>query len=442
MPFNSGQVSFGRLKVLRPGKKTLGQNELDALAEHTLSATDIGVPREVEAGWTAGEHLYDEKFGFDKNIFDGGSLAHFALRIDTNKPPADVKKAILAQQQAILAAANPSGFLSRSQKAEAKDLAERELHEHLADGRYRKSKLVPVVWDAARGALLTAGNSNAVVERLSSMWTATFDGALAVQSAGAIAGDLLAERQRGSVLTDLRPAAFSAPPLALQNHEDADGVPVDHAVPEVPWAQASPEPLDFLGNELLLWMWFLTERAGGAVEAKLPDGEDVEIAIVLDRSVDTECAWGVTGKQTLKGNLEGISPFRLPEAGEALGTGKWPRKAGVILSDGVRQWTFTFQADRWLVSGCQLPQTEDEFEHARDLLEFRLDQTRRLDALLLALFDTYLRLRTSDAWRDLKREMRAWIEEIRPSGRAAPRPPRRERDLPPLPEPKPEAAFA
>ena len=65
-----------------------------------------------------------------------------------------------------------------------------------------------------------------------------------------------------------------------------------------------------------------------------------------------DCAWERTGKQTLRGE----NPTRLPEAADALATGKWVRKAGLILADAEHQWELTLQGDTMTVGAAALPE--------------------------------------------------------------------------------------
>ena len=106
MPFSSGAVSFSRLLV-NPGPETptrsIGLEQLEVLAEHRFEQTDLGIPLETEAGWTTAVHLMDTAFDYDKVVYQDGSLGLFGLRIDTNKVPADVKKAVRTQHEIALA---------------------------------------------------------------------------------------------------------------------------------------------------------------------------------------------------------------------------------------------------------------------------------------------------------------------------------------------------
>src|SRR5205807_1257367 len=121
------------------------QTLLDKLSEHALRPSEIGIPEEVEYGWSGGAHVFDAAFNFEHNVF--ADALHFALRIDTNKVPGELKKAYQIMEEEATAAGNPSGFISKSQKRDVKETVRLKVEDELRSGKYRRSKLVPVLWD-------------------------------------------------------------------------------------------------------------------------------------------------------------------------------------------------------------------------------------------------------------------------------------------------------
>jgi hypothetical protein len=91
MGFASGSVSFRRFLVVGEQPKSIDQALLDRLAEHALKPSEFGVPEEEEYGWSGGRHVFDATFSFEHNVF--ADALHFAIRIDTNKVPGELKKA-------------------------------------------------------------------------------------------------------------------------------------------------------------------------------------------------------------------------------------------------------------------------------------------------------------------------------------------------------------
>jgi hypothetical protein len=428
MSFQSGRVSYCRFRVhAAPGSgapTVVDETCLSILSENAFCETEIGTPDEVEVGWVTGDHILDTRFSFEKNGFGAstpgsvpGGVLLAAMRIDTHKVPADVKQAYRKINEQAAAAENPSGFASKMQKKEAAKLAGRQMREDLAAGRFRRSKMVPVLWDFANQTLYCGATSNAILENLAKLMKQSFAVDVDYLSAGTLASHLLRSRGHGRDYEDLKPSTFTTPPeAARQDHDDAEYIegPRDMSVPMVPWVVQSVDLKDFLGNELLIWLWWQTELNDGVVKVTLDHGRTAEFFVAIDKALDMDCAWDATGKQTLRGH----APTRLPEAAEALAEGKWPRKLGLILSDGEHQWELTLQGDKMIVSSAGLPEIP-EADGPRELMDARIMLMSSLDRALDAMYETFLRLRVSGTWPGVKRSISEWIRHRR-RGRSAP----------------------
>src|ERR1700709_62405 len=112
MGFASGSISFRRFAVVGKAPKTADQDLLDKLAEHALREQEFGVPEEVEYGWSGGRAGFDGQFSFEHNVY--ADARSFALRIDTNKVPSEMKKAWQIMEEEAIAKENPSGFISKN----------------------------------------------------------------------------------------------------------------------------------------------------------------------------------------------------------------------------------------------------------------------------------------------------------------------------------------
>src|SRR5258706_330359 len=156
---------------------------------------------------------------------------------------------------------------------------------------------------------------------------------------------------------DLRPTGFVSGP-------DGEG-----QYPEYPWVAKGPEPKDFLGNEFLLWLWHEADARTSIVGTE--DAGDV--TIFLDHALDLDCAYGQTGKDTIRGD----GPSRSPEARDALRVGKAPRKAGLILHASPPQFDFTLNAATLGVGSAKLPEVEDA-DPPRPLFPERISLLREL----------------------------------------------------------------
>jgi hypothetical protein len=293
------------------------------------------------------------------------------------------------------AADSEAGFVSRREKREAKDEADERCREELASGRHVKSKHVPVLWHVRERTILAPIFSDSTAASLRDLVAATFDAAVEPLSSGALAHELLSARGLARSHEDAVPSTFTPPPPAAHAENGGNG-----ALPSVPWTFAMPEHKDFLGNEFLLWMWAQSEVGSASIETARGS-----VAIAIDRSLNMDCAWEVTGKQTLTAD----GPTRLPEAAMALRIGKWPRKAGMIIAAGGVQCELTFQADRFLATGCKLPKPDDPPASPREAIEHRINVLETIDAALVALFDAFLQRRFGSAWQSERQRIRDWI---------------------------------
>lgn len=385
MGFASGSMSFRRFAVVGQQPKQIDQDLLDKLAEFALQLGEYSVPDEVEYGWCGGRHVLDAKFSFEHNVFN--DALHFALRIDTNRVPGDLKKAYQMMEEEAVAAQNPSGHISKNQRRDVKDVVRRKIEEELKSGRFRRSRLVPVLWDLPSHTLFTPA-SNQAAEKLRELFERTFGLELEPLGAGSLALRYCEKHGRRRDYEDARPTRFVAGPEG------------ESQTPDYPWAAKGPEPKDFLGNEFLLWLWHETETGSGTL--KIEGGG--EISLVLDRALDLECAYGQTGKDSLR--ADGCT--RMPEALDALRSGKLPRKVGMIVETAGHQFQTTLSAETLGLSGTTVPEVEDA-EDARVVFEERVAMLRDLARSLDGLFHAFLKLRISSSWESQVGAIRKWI---------------------------------
>ena len=165
MGFASGSVSFRRFAVIGNDQpEQIDQDLLDKLAGHALRVGEVGVPEEIEYGWAGGRHILDGSFSFENNVY--GDALFFALRVDTNKVPGDLKRAYTMMEEDAVAATNPSGFISKMQKRDVKDVVRRKVDDDMRSGRFRRSKLLQIVWDVPSATLYCAANGPALEQLL------------------------------------------------------------------------------------------------------------------------------------------------------------------------------------------------------------------------------------------------------------------------------------
>lgn len=393
MPFRSGTVSYTRFKTIGSAPKAATADVLDALKANIIpEAGELAV--ETQFGWTTGLHVFDTDFDPESVVF--GPCLLLGMRLDTSKVPAEIVRAYRAMAHAARSKDTESGFLSKRSKREAAEEVEERCRRDLSSGAHRRSKLIPVYWDLERSLVLAPAFGEAASTALIDLFRATFDCRLEPLSAGSIALDILAGQGKTRTYEDLRPSAFTRPPPGASD----SGGEAERATPAVPWSSAGPQPSDFLGNEMLIWLWHECET-----NERLIQTEAAKTALVIDRLLDMECAFEATGRQSLLAT----GPTRLPEAAAALSHGKWPRKAGLILALGSDEFELTFQADRFHVTGLKLPKADDPADTPRDELERRVALIGDLDRALLGLFRAFLEKRTSPGWPDVRSDISKWI---------------------------------
>ncbi|MEM1026865.1 MAG: hypothetical protein AAGJ38_02165 [Planctomycetota bacterium] len=400
MPFDSGRVTFCRFAVTGDAPTSVDDAVLSILQEHRFRETEVGAPEEIESGFVTPEHLLDTRFTYEKVGFGsasaGGARMLVGVRIDTHKVPSEVKRAYRVMNEQTAAGDNPSGYATKGQKQEARELADRQVREDLAKGMYRKSKVVPVLWDFASRSVYCGASGTTVIEQVVRLFRQSFAVQLELLSAGVAAGELLRSQGRTRDYEDVIPSSFTKPPAEAGQGDEAGRVA---GAPDLPWIAKAVDLKDFLGNELLLWLWWQTETKEGAIS--IPGGEAF---LAIDRSLDLDCAWGLGGKVSVRGD----TPTRLRESAEALRTGKWPRKAGLLVSDGSQQWELTLQGDPWTVGSAKLPEVPDA-QSPRELTEARLELTVILGRLLDGLYSAFLEKRMSASWPSQRDTIRTWI---------------------------------
>lgn len=391
MGFLSGAVTFQRFRVGGQASPSFGQDHLDKLADRAAGRQRIAAADGVEVGWTAGGHVLDTDFTLDKNVVNDS--LHFELCVESDKLPADKLKAYTAVELAALAKNNPSGFASARQKREAKEIARERLEEEAKDGRYRKRKCVPVMWDRTTGEVLFGATSLTQVDRLCSLFEQTFAAKLECVTAGRLAADI---DNRTGPDADLTPSVF------------VPGV----STGDVCWIAGDGDH-SFLGNEFMLWLWYWLDVQSDTLTL----GDKSEATVMIARSLTLECPRGQTGADAF--SHEG--PARLPEARRAIQSGKLPRKCGLTVVRHDQQYEFTLHAETLAVGAAKLPAPPEDVTDARAKLDARVDAVRSLVETLDQLYSCFLSRRLGREWADDLGGMQGWLsrKERAASGEAS-----------------------
>lgn len=401
MPFRSGAITYRRFSVTGDVPNLLDSKVFDALREHALGELEPIKPGETHVGWTAGRHLFDRAFDYERVGFGSGMMIGF--RADSVRVPPEIKKAYIAMAEDARVQASKDGsgsYLPKTAKKEAREDALRRIDDEITEGRYRRPKHAPLWWDFSKSTLYAAISADTEVQALRRLMVDSLGMTIAPRTAGTLALDIIAAKGRTNDYDDLRAEPLSsAPPEIELAREDGSRASPDR--PELPWT--ANEPQDFLGNLFLFWLWWHCDAREGLVETA-----DGEVSILIDKTLDLECAWGFTGRTSLRGD----APTRRAETARAVQLGKWPRKIGLTLSSFGRVWECTLQGDRFEVSGLKLPKPEDKPQSLRAAVEERLDSFATFDAALMSLYQTFIDERCSRSWDSRRAEMRAWVSEL------------------------------
>jgi hypothetical protein len=368
--------------VTGPAPRFFDDEHLDRLKDRQAGRQRIASADGVETGWTAGDHVLDTDFHLAKNVIN--DTLTFDLRVDTDKIPSDLLRAYFAVELKALSKNNPSGFASARQKREAKEIARDRLEQEAKDGRYKKRKCIPVLWDRLTNEVLFGATSLTQIDRLCSLFEQTFGVGLDCVTAGRRAYHLAEVNARTRLVDDSAPSAF------------VPGVtPAD-----VAWI-ADESSRDFIGNEFLLWLWYYTDVQSDTI--KLAD--NTEVTLMMARTLTLECPRGVTGHETI--SHEG--PTRLPEARRAIQSGKLPRKVGLTLVRQSEQYELALHAETLAVGGAKLP-PPDEGSDARGKLDDRANQLRALIETLDLLYDAFGQKRFGSDWAQELVGMQKWLK--------------------------------
>lgn len=184
----------------------------------------------------------------------------------------------------------------------------------------------------------------------------------------------------------------------------------------------------FVGREFLLWLWFESET----FEATLETRKHGSFGLWIERQLVLSAGAEAT-------RIKGSYPGGSREAKEALLVGKLPEAAGLHVSWGDREITFTLKAERLAISGLSLPTVLDgsgeeapalaearpprKRKNARPTEEDREDDagyesfyermrlTREVEELLETLYRDFLTLRLGAAWNTVVLPaLRPWVE--------------------------------
>ncbi len=378
----SGPLTFECFRIVGSELRQFGPEQIEVLEQFAIGRIESTSTEQADVGFLGGNHLFDREFALEKNVI--GDVLQCAVRIDTNQIPAAVRKAWLQMEMASVMAENPDARPTKAQRQQAKEAVEARCEEEARSGRFRRMQQFPVLWDARDNLLYFGGISTTAGDLCADLFARAFDLELSRFTAGKRAEEWAADTKHRKALDQIGPAAFHA----------------DDPSAEIAWWNHESGNYDFLGHEFLLWLWWQLETQSDTFT--LPD--ETEVIGMLSRTLSLECPRGESGKETITAE----APFRLPEAAQAIRSGKLPRKSGLILVRYGNQYDLVLQADRFVVSGARIH--TDESDDDRGLLESRIENIRGLHETLDLLFRAFCERRIGKRWSGELTEMRRWLK--------------------------------
>lgn len=382
MGFLSGSVTLDCFRVNGTQPRQFGPQHVDTLERFAIGQIETSSIEEATVGFLAGEHLFDGEFGLEKNVI--GDALHCAVRIDTNPVPAAVRKAWLQMELAALTIDTPSGRATKVQRQEAKEAVEARCEEESKSGRFRRMQQFPVLWDARNGILCFGASSPTAVELGVDLATRAFELELERLTAGRRAQEWAVKAKRRKALDEIAPSEFFA----------------NAARAEIAWWNNEEGNFDFLGNEFLLWLWWRWETQSDTIAL----ADDSEVTGMLARTLSLQCPRGESGKETITSE----APVRLPEAAQAIRSGKLPRKSGMTLVRHGQQYDLVLQAETFAISGAKIH--TDDASDGDGVLEDRIESVRGLYETVDLLFQAFCEQRIGKNWTGELEQIRRWLK--------------------------------
>lgn len=445
MGFTSGPVSFRRFEATGKLPSTLSDRVIKKLGERAFGRLPPAAD-DTQIGWIGPRHLFETEIDADQIAF--GRFAFLHVRIDRLRAPANVLRSYVRVEEEALRASDGREYLSQGERRQARQAAADRAEKEARDGQFRRSNAYPVLIDLEQGLVLLGGLGAGAADALCALFHASFECPLEPVGPERAAYRLLSASGRARALENLTPAPLVPSP-------DGGGQSVGA------WVAGD---LSFLGGELLTWLWYRTETQEKAL--RLHGGDDV--TVMLDRTLQLRCDFGLTGTTTIAAD----GPTHLPEARAALQAGKRPSRAGLIVGGALGEYRFTLAGPTLAVSGMQAPEEDGAAasrlgsagaaarrngpaEHAlgtrgrgaddesdsraggpdgndnwrargdddwRARLEQRFERIADAGVLIDALLELYLLERTGREWGRLHNQMSAWARGQRAAGGAATEP--------------------
>lgn len=387
MGFMSGRMTFERFQVQGTSPTQFDLEHLQLLEKFAIGQIESASAEAPVAGFLAGKHLFDLKFELEKNVIV--DALHASIRVDVAKVPGPLKKAWLEMELATLAAESPTGRVTRAQKQQAKEAVQARCEQEIRDGSFKRMQQFPFLWNASEEIVYFGSTSPAAQEHLRGLFESAFELEITRLTSGTLAEQIATENEWMHGFEKVTPSAFS--PTEPAGH--------------VAWLNEQPDSVDYLGNEFLMWTWWWLETQSEEIELL----DESRVTGMLNRTLSLECPRGESGRETITAE----SPTGLPEALQAVRSGKLPRKMGMTLVRNGEQYDFVIQAESLSLSGAAICSDSNERGHAA--MEERVAAIRRMSETVELLYTAFLQRRLGKQWGAEVIQIQDWLSSEMPN---------------------------
>jgi hypothetical protein len=392
MSLHTGTATFSRFKVAGPPVRMFDEEFLARLRMHAVSKekrSRISIDRH-KIGWAGGSHIWDDVFDLEKNIL--GDFLTFDFWHETDQLPADRLKAYYETDLKAITRNNKEGKKATSrQRKEARESAKEQLEQEARDGRFKRWKVFPVIWDSIKQELMLGTTSTSEMDRFMLLFQQTFERNLIGQP-----NELASYATHINAATLAKRIDWGSKSLGLTPF-------VKGGSEECRWSANDAYPF-FLGNEFVLWLMFRTMT----IDDETVVGDESKVAVFFSGGVKLDHP-----ERKDNDTLNSDSAIRTPQARDALRAGYLPRKAALTLARHNKQYTFKLQAEQFGISSLSLPKIDGETVVPRERMIERYELLRDFNETFDLLYQQFVKLRTTNgpAWEAEADEIRDWIQK-------------------------------
>ena len=165
---------------------------------------------------------------------------------------------------------------------------------------------------------------------------------------------------------------------------------------------SSADPLSFLGEEFLTWLWFRIETEGGEFDI----GKQRELAVSFDDFIAFSALDDDETEQTLR---KGI-PSRSPEASTALRNGRRLTRARLVIALGDAMYTVVLDGPTMDLLSVKLPDDDPDAANMEERSAERIDAFTSLREYVACLYRLFLKERLAPDYLEVAgAEQASWM---------------------------------